>query len=107
MLCPGLNRQSVNVGDACWKIIWKYVGCKEEKAPPYGSWQASMPMEGVVHDALLWANLPTGRHRQGCYGKLAVKSEVDTTQSDEQKRQEAVRRKMEDELPAAVRRLNP
>merc|ERR1719389_704156 len=37
-LCPGVGRQSTGVGEACWKNIWRHVGCLESSTPAYEEW---------------------------------------------------------------------
>eukprot|EP00405_Crypthecodinium_cohnii_P033155 CAMPEP_0206524932 /NCGR_PEP_ID=MMETSP0324_2-20121206/68455_1 /ASSEMBLY_ACC=CAM_ASM_000836 /TAXON_ID=2866 /ORGANISM="Crypthecodinium cohnii, Strain Seligo" /LENGTH=363 /DNA_ID=CAMNT_0054019547 /DNA_START=43 /DNA_END=1134 /DNA_ORIENTATION=+ len=67
-LCPGMNRQSTNVGPECWMAIWTAGGCKASNAPPYEEWHQAQSLEILVADVVQWANLPDERHQQGCYG---------------------------------------
>jgi len=67
-VCPGLTRQSTAVGEACWKNIWKHVGCLEDTPPPYEDWHNTQSMEVLVADGVQWATLPSERHQRACYG---------------------------------------
>lgn len=70
-LCPGVGRQSPAVGDACWKKIWRQVGCLEATTPAYEDWHNAQSFEVLVADAAQWASLSSAKHRQTCYGASA------------------------------------
>merc|ERR1712196_750435 len=65
------NKQMTNVGEACWKKIWKHVGC-ETDAPSYEQWHAGQNFEVLVVDAAQWSALPSAKHRQACYGRTEL-----------------------------------
>lgn len=67
-LCPGVGGSSTAVGEACWKNIWRHVGCLESSTPPYEDWHNSQSFEVLVADAAQWASLPSAKHKQTCYG---------------------------------------
>jgi hypothetical protein len=67
-LCSGVGRSSSAVGEACWKNIWRHVGCLESTAPPYEEWHNTQSFEVLVADAAQWASLPSAKHRETCYG---------------------------------------
>lgn len=67
-ICPGVGRQATAVGEACWKNIWKHVGCLESTTPGYEEWHNAQSFEVLVADAAQWASLPSPKHRQTCFG---------------------------------------
>lgn len=67
-LCPGISQSSTAVGEACWKNIWKHVGCLESTTPRYEDWHAAQSFEVLVADAAQWASLPSQKHKETCYG---------------------------------------
>lgn len=67
-VCPGRQRQSVDVGADCWRLIWTSGGCSAENVPQYEPWHQAQTLEVLVADVVQWANLPDDRHKQGCYG---------------------------------------
>lgn len=70
-VCPGVSRQATAVGEACWKLIWRHVGCLESTAPSYEDWHNAQSFEVLVADAAQWASLPSATHRTTCYGANA------------------------------------
>jgi len=69
-LCPGVSQSSTAVGEACWKKIWKHVGCLESTTPKYEDWHAAQSFEVLVADAAQWASLPSQKHKETCYGSV-------------------------------------
>merc|ERR1719401_2054194 len=67
-LCPGVGRQAPAVGEACWKKIWRHVGCLESTTPAYAEWHNAQSFEVLVADAAQWASLPSAEHKRTCYG---------------------------------------
>jgi len=67
-LCPGVGGQATAVGEACWKKIWRHVGCLESTTPAYGEWHNSQSFEVLVADAAQWASLPSATHKRTCFG---------------------------------------
>mmetsp|Transcript_21123 Transcript_21123/g.38568 ORF Transcript_21123/g.38568 Transcript_21123/m.38568 type:complete len:377 (-) Transcript_21123:53-1183(-) len=67
-VCPGVGQQATDVGEACWKALWKHVGCLESAVPEYGEWHRSQNFQVLAADAATWASSQSPQHRNQCYG---------------------------------------